>query len=150
MNKKLFRPLQSGVLMAVLLPLFTGCIVHEPRGYPEHQTVVVHPPIVIVDDYDYYPSYGVYYSRNRNEYVYLDGGRWVRRPEPRGVTVQVLLSTPMVRMGFRDAPEHHHSTVVQSYPKNWGHQETFRKDEHPNKDRKDKKSKGNNSDRSRD
>lgn len=150
MNKKTVRPLQSGILIAVILPLLAGCIVHEQRRYPEHQAVVmVQPPIVIVDDYDYYPRYGVYYSRNRNEYVYLESGRWVRRSEPRGVTVQVLLATPTVRMGFRDAPEHHHTTVVQSYPKDWGRQENSGKDKNPGKGRKDK-SKGNNSDRSRD
>ncbi|MEZ0218162.1 MAG: hypothetical protein ACAH89_13580 [Rariglobus sp.] len=138
--------MQSSLLLAMLLPLFTGCIVQEPRRYPEPRTVVVQPAIVIVDDYDYYPSYGVYYSRNRREYVYLDGGRWVRSPEPRGVTVQVLLSTPTVRMGFRDAPEHHHSAVVQSYPKNWGREENSRNDDDHGKGRKDKKPKGNHSD----
>ena len=71
------------------------------------------------DDYDYYPAPEVYYSRNRQEYVYRDGSSWVRRPAPSGITVSALFATPSVRMEFQDQPEQHHSTVVKSYPKNW-------------------------------
>ena len=71
------------------------------------------------DDYDYYPGYETYYSRNRHEYIYRDGDRWVRRSEPRGVTVTALFSAPAVRLDFHDSPEQHHNTVVQAYPRNW-------------------------------
>ncbi len=142
MNKKTCLPLQSGVLLAVLLPLFAGCIIQEPRRYPEPRAVVVQPAVVIMDDYDYYPSYGIYYSRNRHEYVYIEGNHWVRRSEPRGVTVQVLLATPTARMNFRDAPEYHHTAVVQSYPKDWGRQENSRKGDHPNHGQKNKDNRG--------
>lgn len=75
--------------------------------------------VIYEDDYDYYPAYETYYSRSRREYVYRDGGRWVRRSEPSGISLNVLLSAPSVRMDFRDAPEQHHRAVVQSYPRNW-------------------------------
>jgi hypothetical protein len=75
--------------------------------------------VVIQDDYDYYPAYETYYSRNRHEFVYREGNTWVRRPEPRGVAVSVLLAAPSVRLDFHDAPEQHHNSVVRSYPKNW-------------------------------
>ena len=80
---------------------------------PPPQTVIVYQ-----DDYDYYPGYEVYYSRNRREYVYRDGRQWVRSPVPR-VPVHVLAASPAVRVDFRDSPEHHHARIVQTYPRNW-------------------------------
>ena len=81
---------------------------------PPPQTVVVYQ-----DDYDYYPGYEIYYSRNRREYVYRDGRRWVRSSAPRGVSLQVLAASPSVRVDFRDSPEYHHARIVQTYPRNW-------------------------------
>jgi hypothetical protein len=89
------------------------------RGYRGHAGVEVQTAVVFQDDYDYYPGYEVYYSRNRHEYVYRDGNAWVRRPQPPGISVDLLLATPSVRLDFHDSPEQHHSNVVRSYPKTW-------------------------------
>lgn len=113
----------TGVLAgAALLMLLTGCETDgsaqvtlygdRPHGYGT-------ATVMFEDDYDYYPGYEVYYSRNRREYVYRDGNSWVRRSQPRGITVNALLSLPSVRVDFRDSPERHHESVVRSYPRNW-------------------------------
>lgn len=106
---------------ATWLGLLTGCV-HETR-----QRAADTPPPpdyvegggVLRDDYFYYPGYQVYYSSNRREYVYLDDNIWVTRPAPRWVSLDVLLASPSVRLDFQDAPELHHSRVMQQYPKNW-------------------------------
>jgi len=105
-----------------LLAALGGCTTQAPTQRTVYQTrPVVQPRTVVVyqDDYDYYPGYEVYYSRNRREYVYRDGSAWVRRPEPRGVTLDVLIAAPSVRLDFHDSPEQHHASVLQSYPRNW-------------------------------
>ena len=104
----------AGVIAGMtFLATLTGCIGDDrPRGH-------VQATAVFQDDYDYYPGYETYYSRNRHEFVYLEGSTWVRRPEPRGVSVNVLLAAPSVRLDFHDAPEQHHRTVIQSYPRTW-------------------------------
>jgi len=95
-----------------------------PRDWQRTSTSVqVQGTVVFEDDYDYYPRYETYYSRSRREYVYRDGNQWVRRPQPRGVTIRALQSAPSVRMEFRDSPERHHGDVVRSYPKNWKRQD---------------------------
>ena len=102
------------VLCGVLLGTLTGCVgyINGPRA-----GVYVAPPVVVVeDDYIYYPDYEVYYSSSRHQYAYLEGGAWVSRPAPRGVSVNVLLRSPSVRMNFHDSPEHHHAEVVRQYP----------------------------------
>lgn len=107
--------------VTLLLPL-AGCLAggnYRSSGYNSHTSVQVQGGVSFEDDYDYYPGYETYYSRSRHEFVYRDGGHWVRRPEPRGVSVNLLLAAPSVRMDFRDAPERHHNTVVRTYPKNW-------------------------------
>ena len=91
----------------------------QPATDPAHVTVQVQAGASLQDDYDYYPGYETYYSRNRHEYVYQDGNAWVRQPAPRGVTVEALQAAPSVRMDFHDSPEMHHSSVVKSYPKDW-------------------------------
>ncbi len=105
------------VLGAAVLMTLSGCLVYRdgPRGE------VVGGPTVFVeqDDYIYYPSYGVYYSNSRHQYAYLERGAWVARPAPRGVSVNVLLASPSVRMDFHDSPANHHAAIVQQYPKNW-------------------------------
>jgi malate synthase len=80
---------------------------------------VVETAVVVQDDYVYYPDYEVYYSSSRHEYAYREGSAWVSRPAPRGVTVNVLLASPSVRMDFHDSPANHHAEVVRQYPKNW-------------------------------
>jgi len=104
----------SLVLSAALLTTLTGCVgyVDGPRA-----GVYVAPPVVVVeDDYIYYPDYEVYYSSSRHQYAYLDGGAWVSRPAPRGVSVNVLLASPSVRMNFHDSPANHHAEIAREYP----------------------------------
>jgi hypothetical protein len=113
-NKIFLSAKTAGLLVGMtFLATLTGCMVEGgPRGH-------VQTTVVFQDDYDYYPGYETYYSRNRREFVYLEGNAWVRRPEPRGVSVSVLLAAPSVRLDFHDAPEQHHRTVIQSYPRTW-------------------------------
>jgi hypothetical protein len=118
-NKKLFfKSDKVGfVLGAVLLVTLTGCVgyVEGPRAgiYAEPQVFVAQ------DDYVYYPGYECYYSVSRRQYAYREGNAWVARPAPRGVSVNVLLASPSVRMDFHDSPAQHHAAVVQKYPRNW-------------------------------
>ena len=111
---------QAGfVLGAGLLLTLTGCVgyVDGPRS-----EVYVAPPVVEVgvqDTYVYYPGYDVYYNSDRHLYAYMDGGVWVSRPEPRGVSINVLMAAPSVRMDFHDSPANHHEEVVRQYPRNW-------------------------------
>ncbi len=117
MENKLFLMTTKTGLMAGLtfLAVLTGCMVDRAGGYRGHTQVTA----TFEDDYDYYPGYETYYSRNRREFVYLEGRTWVRRPSPRGVSVNVFLAAPSVRLDFRDAPEQHHATVIRTYPKTW-------------------------------
>ena len=118
-NKKLFFKTDKVgfVLGAVLLGTLTGCVgyVDGPRaGYYAEPSVAV-----VQDDYVYYPGYEVYYSSSRHQYAYREGRAWVSRPAPRGVSVNVLLASPSVRMDFHDSPAQHHAAIVRQYPKNW-------------------------------
>ena len=81
--------------------------------------IVVAPAVVMQDNYVYYPSYGIYYNSGRNQYAYLNNGAWVTAPTPYGVTPEVLLASPSVRMDWHDSPERHHAEMLQKYPKNW-------------------------------
>ena len=118
-----FIPDKAGFLVgAMVLATMTGCGGHMDA--PPAQASYAAPPaaentVVVQDDYVFYPAYGVYYSSNRRQYAYMEGDAWVSRPAPRGVSVDVLLASPSVRMDFHDAPERHHSEIVQKYPKNW-------------------------------
>jgi hypothetical protein len=124
---------------AALALLSSGCVSSEPRygrtyghyrsGSP--QTVVYH------DDYDYYPAYGVYYSRTRRDYVYRDRNRWVRSSRPAGVSLDVLVATPSVRMEFHDEPHRHHDNVVKRYPRNWRPHDWDRRRDDDRRDRRD-------------
>jgi hypothetical protein len=122
-DKKLFfKTNKAGcVLGAVLLTTLTGCVgyVDGPRAGVYVAPPVVETAVVVQDDYVYYPDYEVYYSSSRHEYAYREGSAWVSRPAPRGVTVNVLLASPSVRMDFHDSPANHHAEVVRQYPKNW-------------------------------
>jgi hypothetical protein len=120
----------TGLLVGtVFLTAFTGCDTDDTTRRDRHRdrdrdraNVHGQATVVFEDDYDYYPGHEVYYSRNRQEYVYRDGSQWVRRREPSGVTLDVLLATPSVRVDFRDSPERHHDSVVRRYPRNWNRQ----------------------------
>jgi hypothetical protein len=135
----------AGLVLGSVLSLatLTGCLVTGPRQgrmYSERPAVRGQSEEMMQDDYVYYPGYEVYYSSNRREYVYRDGNAWVRRPAPRGVTVDVLFAAPSVRVDFHDSPAVHHATVVRTYPRNWtppGKSQVNKNDR--NKDRKDDK-----------
>jgi hypothetical protein len=110
------------MICTALLAALTGYATagsKQPEGGRDHPAVQGQATVAIQDDYDYFPGYETYYSRNRHEYVYYDGNAWVRRPEPRGVSADALLAAPSVRMEFCDSPEQHHSSVIRSYPKDW-------------------------------
>lgn len=105
-----------------LLGAFSGCVAYEDG--PRSAGGYAPPPSVYVEagmqgDYVYYPRYQVYYSYSRHNFIYLQGRSWVVRPVPPRVSVNVLYASPSVRLGFRDAPSHHHSQVVQQYPQHW-------------------------------
>lgn len=103
-------------LAAALLTTLTGCVgyVEQPAGGgPYVESTVVQ------DDYVYYPNYECYYSVSRHQYAYREGNAWVSRPAPRGVSVNILLASPSVKMSFHDSPANHHADVVKQYPKNW-------------------------------
>lgn len=152
MNKKYYLSVHGAGLLAggIILGALAGCMsddTYSRRGDRGRHLGQTQATVVYMDDYDYYPGYEVYYSRNRREYVYRDGNAWVRRAEPRGITVDVLLAAPSVRVDFRDSPESHHSTVVKSYPRNWQKPEAKRDDQRERReakdDRKDKKDRKN-------
>jgi len=86
--------------------------------------------VIFLGDYD---NYECYYSISRHQYAYREGNAWVSRPAPRGVSVNVLLASPSVKMNFHDSPAQHHDTVAKQYPKNWkpsgGNQGQNRKDD---------------------
>jgi hypothetical protein len=111
--KKLFFEKDRAVVVlgAVLFATLTGCVgyVRGPRAEVYVAPPVVQTDVVVEDDYVYYPAYDVYYNSSRRQYAYLEGGAWVSRPEPRGVTVDVLFASPSVRMDFHDSPAHHHA-----------------------------------------
>jgi hypothetical protein len=105
------------VLCAVLLGTLTGCVgyVDGPSaGYNAQPGVVV-----AQDDYVYYPQYECYYSVSRHQYAYREGNNWVARSTPHGVSANVLMASPSVKMDFHDSPSQHHAAVVKQYPKNW-------------------------------
>lgn len=111
------------IVVSTFLITLTGCMNERSTRYSGyhgnrssgHMQVAVN----FQDDYDYYPGYETYYSRNRREYVYRHNNRWVRQSEPSGVSLTVLLSSPSVRLDFHDSPERHHEQVTRSYPRNW-------------------------------
>lgn len=109
------------MLGVVFLATLTGCVgyVGGPGAGVYVAPPVVETGVVVQDDYVYYPNYDLYYNSSRHQYAYLEGGVWVSRPAPRGVSVDVLLASPSVRMNFHDSPANHHAEMVQNYSKNW-------------------------------
>jgi len=116
------KPKQTGlVLGAILLAVLTKGV-----GNADAQNVgitvgppVIVAPVVIPDDYVYYPNYGVYYNSRRHQYHYLKGDAWVTQAAPEGVSVDVLMASPSVDMDFHDSPEKHHTEMLKKYPRNW-------------------------------
>jgi len=122
-RKFLFKADQAGlVLGAVLLLTLTGCVgyVDGPRaGVYAEPAVQVDVGFVGQDDYVYYPGYQMYYGSRSHRWYDREGSSWVAYSAPRGVSVDKVRGSPSVRMDFHDSPAHHHSEVVQKYPRNW-------------------------------
>lgn len=118
---KLNRSQISCAVGVTLLGVLTGCVVEgQHRVYaPAPPAVRVETQVVVQDDYVYYPSYEVYYSSSRHNYVYLEGRTWVTRPSPPRVSVGVLFASPSVHLDFHDSPARHHTTVIKQYPRHW-------------------------------
>lgn len=110
-------PQMGWIVCAALLLAVTGC--ESDGAYYSSSRSRPSTQVVYQDDYDYYPRYETYYSRTRHEYVYREGNSWVRRPQPRGVSAEVLVSAPRVRVDFHDSPEQHHAEIVKTYPHDW-------------------------------
>lgn len=114
------RLISLGLMLG--LPLaggLTGCV-EESRPSPVYVAAPAPEPVFVEqDDYVYYPRYGVYYGNRSHRYYYPQGRAWVAQPAPRGVSVEVLHSSPTVRLDFHDAPAAHHSQVVRTYPRRW-------------------------------
>jgi hypothetical protein len=100
----------QGIRVSVPLPVV---VVSPPV------VVAVSPVVVAQDNYVYYPGYGVYYNTSRHQYAYMDGGVWLLRPAPMGVSTDVLLASPSVKMDFHDSPANHHADMARKYPKNY-------------------------------
>jgi len=118
-KKNFFKTDRTGfVLCAALLTTLTGCVgyVDMPRVGVYVAPPVVETGVVVEDDYVYYPDYQIYYSSSRHQYFWPEGGAWVARPAPRGVSVDVLFASPSVRMNFHDSPANHHAEIVRQYP----------------------------------
>lgn len=131
-NNPFLQTNKIGLLLSfALVTALTGCVGYVDR--PAQGSVYVEPAFAIQDDYVYYPNYECYYSISRHQYAYREGNAWVSRPAPRGVSVNVLLASPSVKMNFHDSPAQHHATVAKQYPKNWkpsgGNQGQNRKDD---------------------
>lgn len=73
----------------------------------------------IGDDYVYYPTYEVYYSPARKEYVYNDGTTWVRSTTPSRDWANDIAGAPYVPMTFHDDPALHHNDIARQYPRTW-------------------------------
>jgi hypothetical protein len=117
-TKLFFNAGRAGIVLnALFLLTLAGC--GGSVDVPNASVTVASPAVVVQEDYVYYPSYEIYYSSSLHQYAYLEGGVWVSQPAPRGVSVDVLLASPSVRMDFHDSPAQHHAAVVQKYPKNW-------------------------------
>jgi uncharacterized protein YijF (DUF1287 family) len=126
MNKQtqLTKTNTTGSLLGALLlaALTQGAINADAQsvGITINPPIVVTPPAVVVqDDYQYYPSYGIYYNTYRHQYAHLNGDAWVLAPTPQGVTADVLLASPSVHMDFHDSLANHHKEMLQKYPKSW-------------------------------
>jgi len=104
-------------LAILTLGIATGCVARWDG--PRAGTYVEPEAFVAQDDYVYYPNYECYYSVSRHQYAYREGNIWVARPAPRGVSVNVLVTSPSVKMNFHDSPALHHDVVAKQYPKNW-------------------------------
>ncbi len=104
---KLF--LSAGLLIfgAISTGTLTGC-----AGNATHSG----PRLDDQENYVYYPDYGIYYSVDQRQYVYLEGDTWSRSASPSNIPVKVLNASRSVQMPFHDSPEDHNSEVLKKYP----------------------------------
>jgi len=121
-TKEFFRHRPFCCALGVALAgIVAGCIV-EPvggRAYVAGPVVQVQEPVVVDPAFVYYPSYEVYYEPSTRVYWYPRGSAWVTGPAPGGVSLDVLIASPSVRMDFRDSPANHHAQVIRQYPRDW-------------------------------
>jgi hypothetical protein len=107
----------------IVLALLTVGTMAAPMSYADdlHIGVNIGAPTVTVapDNYVYYPAYGAYYSPRRHLFAYEHAGSWVWEAAPPGVSANVVLATPSVKMDFHDAPWLHHKEIVRRYPHDW-------------------------------
>ncbi len=108
------------VLWVALIGTLAGCIV-EPVGGRAYVAapVVVEEPVGVEGGLIYYPDYEVYYDPVAAIFWFPRGGVWVTGPRPIGISVDVLLASPHVRMDFRDSPANHHAEIIRRYPRGW-------------------------------
>ena len=88
MDEKSKNIFSAVVCLGAAAGMLTGCVgvVGQTRGGNGYgPRPAVEATVVVQDDYVYYPGYDLYYSNNRHQYYYQDGGTWVSRPAPRGV-----------------------------------------------------------------
>jgi hypothetical protein len=127
-QKQIIKTNSAGFVLGALLltALANGAISANAQSIitVTPPSIVVTPPVVVAppvvqDEYIYYPAYGIYYNSGRHQYAYLNNGAWTTAATPYGVTADVLLTSPSVRMDWHDSPEKHHADMMQRYPKNW-------------------------------
>lgn len=125
MNKNLMilSSATTFALGAALMLNLTGCVGEVDAEY------------VGPDDYVYYPGYELYYGERSHEWYYRDHDRWVGRPAPRDVSVNVIQSAPSVHMTFHDNPGAHHPDVVRQYPRTWSPAAGHNQGDHDDHDR---------------
>ena len=87
-----------GAVLLVTLTQWTGNAIGQGVEVRIIPRAVVGPVVVLQDNYDYYPNYGVYCNTSRHQYAYMRGDAWVTMPEPAGVSAEVLLASPSVKM----------------------------------------------------
>jgi hypothetical protein len=111
------RHCATGAFAIALMLTLAGCLGYVDQ--PRHRSARVVQPVLVEEEYVYYPSYQVYYGSRSHQYYYQEGSSWVARPAPATLSVSVLLSSPSVPMAFHDAPAAHHAQVIQTYPTTW-------------------------------
>jgi hypothetical protein len=112
------RRVRCALGLALLVTL-AGCIVEPVGGRAYVAGPVVQGPVVVQEGLIYYPNYEVYFDPVARVYWYPRGGAWITGPSPVGVSIDVLLASPSVRMNFRDSPANHHSEIIRQYPRDW-------------------------------